>query len=105
MSRRHASVLAALLASCTAAPDLADYDRTCEMDEDCVLVPIGDPCQVCPDQEGVRSDEAAAYREAWSKVQATCGPLPAIACVPDPVEPRCLGGTCRAAPVSSDTDA
>ncbi len=105
MTRVPAMIVVSLLAACAPTPDLAHYDRTCAVDEDCELVPIDDPCAVCSTFEGIATDDASSYRDAWARaVSSQCGNTRAlIDCAPPAVVPRCLGGTCRAAP-TGDTD-
>lgn len=91
-----------LCVACASSPDLDDFDRSCTRDEDCALVPIGDACQVCPDQQGISMADEGAYRDQWARAAAQCGPRPAIACEVQAVQARCLGDVCRAAPVDTD---
>lgn len=85
---------ALLFASCVNhTVDIEQYDRTCEVDEDCVLAGSGDAC-LCLDCEGAINADAytlyAADVSAASEgctVQADCA-----AC--EPRRAVCTDGTC-----------
>jgi hypothetical protein len=82
--------------------DLADYDRACAADADCVLATSGDVCRVCtcPDSAINKTDEPA-YKADVDAAAKLCEPLPVVACGPCIAQKAaCSGAVCVAVEVN-----
>ncbi len=92
--------LVLLLVGCSPTVTLKanDYDRTCSVDSDCVLVQVGEVCNsdgmVCSCNFGAVSKQGqeqhrADFEDTWCAFERKqCAPCP-----PGP-EPICAGGSC-----------
>ena len=76
--------------------DPADYDQSCTVDADCVLVHAGSPCtcNTCAN-DAIRQSDLPAWQSAIAA--AECGDLacPPIDCA-EPLVAACIGASCVA---------
>ena len=78
--------------------DAADYDQSCSLNSECVVVTDGDVCLAgcaCADAAVAASAEAA-FRADFDAIDATCGPIPdGTPCAGCQESfPICVGGSC-----------
>lgn len=74
--------------------EASDFDQSCSIDDDCILIHEGDPCEchVCPDAAISRSAQTD-HQDAIAAAMCTEASCPAIACA-DEFLPHCTDGTC-----------
>lgn len=68
--------------------DVTQYDQTCSVDADCVLVQDGDICCGCPDA-AINKGDLPRYQDDLGTCEAVCD----IGCVANPT-PFCDAGKC-----------
>lgn len=72
----------------TTVVDVKDYDQTCEVDADCVMVKNGAACCGCPNAS-INEKDVVRYQED----QGTCDEFCDVVCVNN-VAAVCVDGTC-----------
>jgi hypothetical protein len=87
---------------CQADPDVkaisvANYDRACTVDADCVAVGVGDPCQpcdiLCPGNAAINASSLSQYRLDVAASPAL-GDGATCVCAPTTLSVCCNAGTC-----------
>jgi hypothetical protein len=82
----------------SAVLEASDFDQSCEVDTDCVLVPAGELCGSCPacPIEPIAASAEPDFRARLDDVDCrTTQPRKGFECEPCPMRiPRCDDGTC-----------
>jgi len=83
--------------------DVADYDQSCEVDEDCVLIGVWTQCERCEEAISVHESEQSAVEAVDRAARMTCietvdpeelGEVPICADPSMLLESVCDSGTC-----------
>ena len=96
-----------LLISCveetSTTVDFTQFDQTCSIDSDCMVVFTGDACSCSCEIAGMNVSEIENYNSAWDESFAACEEVLMCAACPES-EAFCDEGTCSAREIDWDTD-
>jgi hypothetical protein len=83
--------------------EAANYDQSCQSDDDCLAIGEGNacfPCQLMCNNAAIRRDAEAAYRGDVAKIGPTLDPRIRVDCgCPLAAGPCCIDSQCRAGQV------
>lgn len=87
-------------------PDPANYDRSCQSDDDCVIVTrkmCATDCE-CPDIDSINRRDEDRYREDNAATQCIMPPGTVEQCSCISLEPGCDNGECALCPYGGESD-
>lgn len=88
-------VLGALLSGCDTSVDVTDYDQSCSVDADCVVVLVGSLCSCACTYDAIAQRDLGQYQEDATAANDNCSTNDTCFAPCEPPGPAaCTGGKC-----------